>query len=83
MSAYTAKRNIKASTHAGLKATFNKELVKSGRVSRADGKLYNQLFGLRQRADYEDFVEMTAEQIAPLIPKIRLLIQLIDNIVAE
>ena len=47
VSAYLAKREIKATTHSGLKATFNRELVKTGKVDREDGKLFNKLFGIR------------------------------------
>lgn len=83
VSAYLAQKKIRATTHSGLKTTFNKELVKSGKVNREDGKLFNQLFGLRQEADYEDFYSAERDDIEPLIPKIKLLIDEIERIINE
>ncbi|MEM6317083.1 MAG: HEPN domain-containing protein [Bacteroidota bacterium] len=83
ISAYLAKREIRATTHSGVKTAFNKELVKTGRVDREDGKLFNQLFGMRQEADYEDFYSVEKEDIQPLIPKIKLLIEEIEGIIHE
>jgi len=80
VSAYLAKRDIRATTHSGLKIAFNKELVKTGKVSKEDGKLFNKLFGLRQEADYEDFHAMEREDVEPLLPKIESLLVEIENI---
>lgn len=78
VSAYLAFKDLHAVTHAGLKAAFNLELVKSGKVDRADGLLFNRLFSIRQQADYEDFVNLDASEIVPLIPKVK---QLIEDVV--
>ncbi len=83
VSAYLAKRELKATTHSGLKTNFNRELVKTGKVSQEDGKLFNKLFGIRQEADYEDFVEIEEEDLKPLIPKIKALIDEIEKIIKE
>ncbi len=83
VSAYLAKRDLKATTHSGLKATFNQELVKKGKVDREDGKLFNKLFGIRQEADYEDFSEVEEGDLKPLIPRIKNLIEEIESIINE
>lgn len=83
ISAYLAKKELKATTHSGLKATFNRVLVKTGKVSPEDGKLFNKLFGIRQEADYEDFVVIEKEDLKPLIPKIKELIDEIKKIIIE
>ncbi len=81
VSAYFAKMEIEAFTHSGLKSAFNKELVKSGKVELEDGKLFNNLFGLRQEADYEDFFFVEKEDIESLIPKIKSLLTDIESII--
>lgn len=83
VSAYLAKKEIRATTHSGLKTTFNKELVKTGKVDREDGRLFNKLFGIRQEADYEDFYSVEKGDIEPLIPKIKALIEEIERIIKE
>jgi uncharacterized protein (UPF0332 family) len=83
VSAYLANKDIEATTHSGLKSAFNKELVKAGKVDREDGKLYNKLFGIRQEADYEDFHSVEKEDIEPLIPKIKFLIEEIEQIISD
>ncbi len=81
ISAYLVASDKKAVTHAGLKASFNKELVKTGRISRDDGKLFNNLFLIRQRADYEDFSDMTREDLEPLLQRIKGLINHMEEII--
>lgn len=66
-----------------MKVIFNKELVKAGKIDKKDGKLFNYLFGLRQEADYEDFHTIEKEDIEPLIPKIKSLIEEIEKIINE
>ncbi len=83
VSAFLAKKEIRATTHSGLKSTFNKELVKSGKVDKEDGKLFNKLFGIRQEADYEDFHSVEKEDIEPLLPKIKSLIEEIEGIINQ
>jgi len=83
VSAYLAQKDIEATTHSGLKSAFNRELVLSGKVDRADGRLYNQLFGIRQEADYEDFFALGQEDIEPLVPKIKKLIADVEQILSE
>ena len=83
IAAYLAKQGLKATTHSGLKATFNKELIKTGIISKEKGTLFNKLFELRQEADYDDFVEMNEEDIQSLIPEIEQLITKIESILKE
>jgi len=78
-----AKRGMKATTHSGLKTNFNKELVKTGKIDKEDGRLFNKLFGIRQEADYEDFTKIEEEDLKPLIPKIKALIGEIEKLIKE
>ncbi|MGB3080694.1 MAG: HEPN domain-containing protein [Saprospiraceae bacterium] len=77
VSAYLVLKGIKSSTHSGLKSAFNQELVKAGKIDKSEGLLFNKLFSIRQQIDYEDFVDISNQELSPLIPKIK---QLIDDI---
>ncbi|MDX2133549.1 MAG: HEPN domain-containing protein [Saprospiraceae bacterium] len=81
VSAYLAFRNLNATTHSGLKSAFNLELVKTGKINREDGILFNGLFNIRQQADYEDFMNIQEADVLPLVPKVEALIQEIEYII--
>jgi uncharacterized protein (UPF0332 family) len=73
-SAYLVVHNFQASTHAGIKNGFNKELIKTGVITRRFGLLYNKLFNLRQDADYRDYRDVSKEEIEPMIEQVELLL---------
>ncbi|HLU94272.1 MAG TPA: HEPN domain-containing protein [Membranihabitans sp.] len=79
ISAYLAHKGLRAITHSGLKSCFNNELVRPGKVSIADGKIFNKLFLLRHEADYEDFFQPDANTVIFLLPKVKELILKIEN----
>jgi uncharacterized protein len=83
VSAYLAFRGLTATTHSGLKNVFNQELIKTGRIDRADGVLFNKLFNIRQEADYEDFSNTQPEELQPLLLKINDLIRDIEQLIKE
>ena len=43
--------------HSGVRAAFNREIIKPGRLPRHHGELYNRLFRDRQKGDYIAFVK--------------------------
>jgi len=67
VSALLVRDGRTTSKHSGVKALFNRHYVKPGIVSRENGRLYNQLFDLRQEGDYIDFVFLEPETVAPLV----------------
>ena len=83
VSAYLAFLGLKATTHSGLKSAFNQELVKTGKIVKSEGVLFNKLFSLRQEADYEDFTEIKADEITPMLPEVEKLIYEIDELIKK
>lgn len=81
VSAYFIQHGMKAFTHAGVKSSFNKELVKTGKVSISDGMLFNQLFSYRQDADYKDFVVFEGNELSDLFPKVEALIAQLELLI--
>ncbi|MEM0994266.1 MAG: HEPN domain-containing protein [Bacteroidota bacterium] len=73
-SAYLVLNSFEASTHAGVKKIFNKELISTKRIGASKGLLYNKLFNLRQEADYRDFADVSQEEIEPMITEVEILI---------
>ena len=50
-----------------LSRCSNRYYVKTGIVTKENGRLYNRLFDLRQEGDYIDFVSLDAETVEPLV----------------
>ena len=51
------------SKHSGVRAAFNRDIIRPGRLSREHGDLYNQLFRDRQEGDYVEFTEFDAPYV--------------------
>lgn len=51
------------SKHTGVRAAFNRDIVKPGHLSRKHGELYNQLFRDRQEGDYIEFTAFDAPYV--------------------
>lgn len=49
--------------HGGVRAAFNREIVKAGRLDRKHGELYNRLFRDRQEGDYVEFTKFDAAYV--------------------
>jgi uncharacterized protein len=49
--------------HSGVRAVFNKDIIKPGRLPRKDGEVYNQLFRDRQEGDYIEFTKFDAQYV--------------------
>ena len=74
VSALLLSDGIPTRTHKGVMVQMNLNYVKTGILSKEDGVLLSQLYSLRQEADYEDFIEVTEEQVGDFIPKVRCLL---------
>jgi uncharacterized protein (UPF0332 family) len=83
ISAYFVQQDLKAFTHSGLKSSFNKELVLTGKIPAEEGKMFNQLFTCRQDGDYKDFVKFDENVISQLFPNVKNLIDLMENLIAR
>lgn len=58
-----------SSKHSGVIAYFNTRFVKTGTFSEEYGRAVNRAFELRQRGDYREYVEITAEQVESLLER--------------
>lgn len=80
-SALLISKGIPTKTHAGIMTQFHLHLVKTSIVSIDDGKLFRTMYNLRQESDYEDFIEVHAEDIDELMPKVVDLVEKLKNLI--
>ena len=55
------------SKHGQVKGFFNREFVKSGRLPKEMGRLFNKAFEYRQKFDYVDFVTPEESMVSDYI----------------
>ncbi|SRR6266511_4262092 len=49
--------------HSGVRTVFNRDFVRTGRIEKRYGDLYNQLFDDRQAGDYVALTEFDAQYV--------------------
>ena len=62
---------------------FNKEFVRTGVFSEEEGHLFSKLEGMRERGDYNCFIDTTEEEIVPLIEPLKALIAKIKDKISQ
>ena len=75
------KNEINAKTHSGVRSKFHEFLYSSKRIKEGLGKLYSELFDLRQSGDYQDMVMLNKEIVEPLIAKTESFIESIKKLI--
>lgn len=62
------KYNVKATTHTGVRQMLGQHFIKTGKISKELGKIFTDLFDKRHSSDYDDFLEITREDVIELQP---------------
>lgn len=83
VSALLIHNTLHVHTHRGALNIFNKEFVRTGEFTMEEGHLFSKLEGLRERGDYNCFVDATEEEIVPLIEPLIALIAKIKAKITE
>jgi uncharacterized protein (UPF0332 family) len=81
VSALMLKCQIHTHTHSGLKSQLGLQFVKTGLLSKENGKLYADLFDWRQKGDYGDLFDHDKDTVEPLIVPVEDFIADIRNLV--
>ena len=63
VSALLLEEGRRFAKHSGVRAAFNRAIIKPGRLSREHSELYNQLFRDRQEGDYVAFTKFDAQYV--------------------
>ena len=66
---------IAVHTHGGMLTLINQHFVQTGQLSKDEGRLLKKMYTLRQEGDYEDFVEVTDDEIKMYLPLVESLEQ--------
>lgn len=72
-----------AQTHNGVIHLFGLHFVKTGRFSTDIGKLYHNLFVMRQTGDYDDTYGLTEEDVLPYVAPTGQLIEEVSSLALQ
>lgn len=72
-----------SSKHSGVLSYFNRKFVNEGVFPRDIGRAINRAFELRQQGDYRENVELTLEQVKPLIDSATAFLELMKTYLQE
>lgn len=72
-----------AHTHSGVISQIHLHFVKENILSREEGALISRMFSLRQESDYEDFIELTEQEISSYKPLVGALLLKLKSLALE
>lgn len=68
-----------SSKHSGVLSYFNRRFVSEGVFPKEIGRAINRAFDLRQQGDYRENVELTPEQVKPLIEAAQSFLEMVKS----
>jgi hypothetical protein len=71
--------DIEGKTHATAKRQFSVQFVKSGKFDKKFGRLLNELYDWRQKADYEVVFDYDKDSVFPFFEPVKEMLDLIDK----
>ena len=70
-------------THNGVFTLLGEHFVSTGLISRELNKFYRKILELRQTGDYDDFIELTENEVLMLLEPAEQFINVIENLINE
>lgn len=75
------KNKIATSSHAGVIRMMSLHFVRTGLLSKEEGILLSNLFRMRQTGDYNDLTDWSEQEIMPLFPKVKNLLEKLCSLI--
>lgn len=82
-SALLISHGLSASTHGGVIRMLGLHFVVTGKISSELNRFYVQLFEMRQRSDYDDYIQITSVDVLPMVEQAELYMQTLEKIIRE
>jgi uncharacterized protein (UPF0332 family) len=83
VSALALKFDFTTSKHSTLRGWFNQMFLKPNTIDLEFGKTYSTAFEKRQKADYDDFVTFTPEEVSTDLQNAKKFVQQIKKMILE
>jgi uncharacterized protein (UPF0332 family) len=83
VSALALSHGFSTSSHAQLRGYFNREFVRTGRVSIDLGRAFGTAFDSRSKGDYDDLVQFDAEQVSVMLVEAQQFVHTVSRLVVN
>lgn len=83
VTAWLLVHGLENKTHKGTRAALARLTHEKGGIPRDSVKLYDLLFERRHVRDYDDFVDMSADKVLPLVQPTEELVALMEKAIAD
>ena len=60
-----------ASTHQGVFALLSQHFIKGGIMAQEEGRLFSRLATMREKGDYNCFIDATEEELLPMLEPLK------------
>ncbi len=81
--ALLAQKGIEYKSHKGVKTALSNFYIKTGLINGLFGRMFTELFEMRQEGDYEDLSDVPIEVIRPYIEQVEQFIEVVERILTE
>jgi len=81
--ALLATEGLHPSKHTAARSFLNKNWIKTGRLSKETGLLYNTLFDRREKGDYGDYFRFQKEDVADWLKKVEKAVEEILQVIEK
>jgi len=82
-SALLINDGYQAHTHSGVKTLLGLHYVNNNLIEKSLGKMYRQVFNLRQTGDYEDWINFDQNDLEPFIEPAAKFIAEIEHLIEK
>ena len=72
---------LTASTHAGVIRMLGMHFVLTNIISKDLNRFYVQLFEMRQRGDYDDYIQINSSDVLPLVEQAELFLSTLEALI--
>lgn len=77
------KNKITTSSHAGVIRMMSLHFVRTGIISLDEGTLLGRLFRMRQTGDYDDLTDWNEQEIKPMFPTVKKLLEKLHSLICD
>ena len=81
--ALLATEGVHPGKHTAVRAFLNKNWIKTGKLSKKTGRLFNTLFDRREKGDYGDYFRFNADDVEDWLKKVEKAIEEIFQVIEK